>query len=510
MVKRILLLFPFVNFFHAQTYPYKDVLWEKSMGGKQSEYLYNAIATPDYGFLLLGSSASDKVNGDQKTTQGDLDFFISKLNENGTEEWKQRFGGDKNDFLTSGALTKDGGYILGGFSYSSLSGDKKESGFGLADYWILKINAEGTIEWQKTLGGEGSEELTSIIQTKDGGYLVAGISDSGKSGNKTSENKGGKDYWLLKLDSKGEISWDKTFGGSKTEVLKSIVETEQNYFILGHSNSPGTNGNIKGFEAEILKLNKKGDVEKSFRFGENETTLLSSAYFDARNQVFHLAVISQNIRKKELIVLQVDKDLNTISTLKKELSQNQDINHLIFTREQEYLLAGSELKNVKDRHSNQRSVSNYQTMIIDRKGEMKWEKELKTDYFSYLQTALETRDGSVVLVGNSNSDAQGDKKAKAYGQQDYWVIKLGRKEGSTPKVFIEAYPNPTTDFVNIVVNADFKKASGKVINMAGQLVKEFPVPYRTTPVDLKNYPTGIYIITLQVDETQHSIKIFKK
>jgi len=116
--------------------------------------------------------------------------------------WQNTIGGSFSDDLYSIQQTTDGGYILGGYSNSGISGDKTETIKGSCDYWIVKLDATGqTIEWQNTIGGSNKDELYSIHQTADGGYILGGHSDSGADGDKTKASQGDKDYWLIKLDS---------------------------------------------------------------------------------------------------------------------------------------------------------------------------------------------------------------------------------------------------------------------------------------------------------------------
>ncbi|MGB3453900.1 MAG: hypothetical protein WBA59_08735, partial [Moheibacter sp.] len=142
----------------------QSIEWQQVLGGAHSEYLYDVKATPDYGFLLAGSSFSGKTGAKSEAGQGDLDYFLWKMDESGKMEWQKSFGGSGSDYLYSAALTKEGGYILGGSSDSPKSGDKKEDGFGNMDFWILKLNPEGKEEWQLTLGGIGNDQLQSIQQ----------------------------------------------------------------------------------------------------------------------------------------------------------------------------------------------------------------------------------------------------------------------------------------------------------------------------------------------------------
>ena len=114
-------------------------------------------------------------------------------------EWKNLIGGISNDCLYYVRQTADGGYILGGTSNSGMSGDKTEANKGRSDYWVIKLDGIGNIKWQKTIGGNSWDELYSIQQTIDGGYILGGDSRSEMSGDKTEANKGNSDYWVIKL-----------------------------------------------------------------------------------------------------------------------------------------------------------------------------------------------------------------------------------------------------------------------------------------------------------------------
>jgi hypothetical protein len=151
---------------------------------------------------------------------------------------QKTFGGSDYDEFRKLCLTKDGGYIAGGFSYSNASGEKSQDSRGYNDYWIIKANRNGKIQWEKTFGGDWEDNFKSIIQTNDGGYALIGESSSGISGEKTDYCRGSTDYWLVKLDTLGNIQWDKTYGGSGTEFIDDIVQaTDGSYILAGSSDS---------------------------------------------------------------------------------------------------------------------------------------------------------------------------------------------------------------------------------------------------------------------------------
>ena len=153
------------NYFTAHS---QEILWEKSYGGKNAEYLFDAQATADYGFILAGSSLSNKTGNKSDNNMGDLDYWVWKMNENGELDWQKSFGGSGFDLLQSIKNTRDGGFILAGTSSSNIGFQKKDSCRGVSDFWVIKLDAKGEEQWQRTIGGSGQDELLCAFQTKDG------------------------------------------------------------------------------------------------------------------------------------------------------------------------------------------------------------------------------------------------------------------------------------------------------------------------------------------------------
>ena len=152
-----------------------------------------------------------------------------------------------------------GGFILGGTSYSGISGDKSEVNLGYGDYWVVETNSLGNIVWQNTIGGNSDDYLVDIKQTNDGGFILGGISYSGVSGDKTETNRGAGDYWIVKIDPLGNIEWQKTLGGSSEDYLFSIDQTDDNGFIIGGMSISDISGDkveasIGGFDYWVVKV----------------------------------------------------------------------------------------------------------------------------------------------------------------------------------------------------------------------------------------------------------------
>ncbi|MFO0484472.1 MAG: T9SS C-terminal target domain-containing protein, partial [Sphingobacteriia bacterium] len=207
----LLLLNSVLSTAHAQP----TIEWDRTLGGSGTDFLADFWLTADGGYILGGSSQSNTSGEKSEDGRGDWDVWVMKLNADRTIQWQRTLGGNKYDALCDFYQTVDGGYILGGTSSSNVSGEKTENSRGGSDYWVIKLSATGTIEWQKTLGGSANDALYPVRQTSDGGYILGGESISNSSGEKTQNSRGGYDYWVVKLSATGNIEWDRTLGGSE-------------------------------------------------------------------------------------------------------------------------------------------------------------------------------------------------------------------------------------------------------------------------------------------------------
>ena len=237
--------------------------WDKTYGGSEYDWGYFIQQTSDGGFVV--SSRSSSSNGDVTNgTNGQEDFWILKLNSDGTKQWDKTYGGSEYEGVTLMQQTSDGGYIVIGSTYSS-NGDVTDGNNGSEDAWILKLNSDGTKQWDKTYGGDKEEGINSIFQTSDGGYIIAGKTASSSDGDVTDVNKGGYDSWILKLNSDGTKQWDKTYGGSEYDEATFAIQTfDSGYIIAGYTESSDgdiTDENNGNSDFWILKLNRLGNYD---------------------------------------------------------------------------------------------------------------------------------------------------------------------------------------------------------------------------------------------------------
>jgi hypothetical protein len=172
--------------------------WDQSYGGPGVNSLSAILPTADGGFLLGCSSGAGSGNNKTSGNFGGSDYWVVKVDGSGNPLWDLVYGGTNDDTLTAIQPTSDGGYLLGGSSASGVSGNKTTLNFGGLDFWIVKIDGNGVKQWDKVYGGVADDVLAAMAPTGDGGFLLGGTTQSDISGNKTTPIYGGQDFWVIK------------------------------------------------------------------------------------------------------------------------------------------------------------------------------------------------------------------------------------------------------------------------------------------------------------------------
>jgi hypothetical protein len=215
--------------------------WSHIFGGSNSDVGYSVQQTPDDGYIVTGFTSS--------FGNGSSDVWLIKTDSQGNEEWNQTFGGSGSDIGRSVLQTGDGGYVVAGYTNSF--------GNGGEDVWLIKTDSQGGEEWSQTFGGSGSEFGFSVKQSDDGGYIVAG--------NTNSFGNGSSDVWLIKTDSQGNEEWNQTFGGSDGDTgFSTLLADDGGYVVAGNTNSFGNGMD----DVWLIKTDSQGNEEWNQTFGE--------------------------------------------------------------------------------------------------------------------------------------------------------------------------------------------------------------------------------------------------
>jgi len=226
-----------------------NLQWTKTIGGPASEEGNSLIQTSDGGYVIAGYTSSFGA--------GQLDVYVVKLDANGNLQWTKTIGGKKADVGTSLIQTSDGGYAIAGFTESF--------GAGEWDVYVVKLDASGNLQWTKTIGGPKGDEGYSLIQTSDGGYVIAGYTNSFGAGK--------ADVYVVKLDAKGNLQWTKTIGGPESEIGNSLTQTSDGgYAITGTTGSFGTGK----ADVYVVKLDAKGNLQWTKTIGGPESEVGNS------------------------------------------------------------------------------------------------------------------------------------------------------------------------------------------------------------------------------------------
>jgi hypothetical protein len=225
-----------------------SVQWTKTIGGSSADYANSIIQSSDGGYVVAGGTESFGPGGPY--------FYVMKLDSSGNVQWNKTIDlGEASSIIQS----SDGGYVVAGWTESFGAGD--------GDIFVVKLDSSGNVQWTKTMGGSSNDGAVSIIQSSDGGYVVAGYTYS--------FGAGGWDIYVVKLDSGGNIVWTKTIGGSNLDVAYSIIQSSDGgYIVAGETWSFGAGGS----DIYVVKLDSGGNVQwaKTIGGSNNDGSVLLS------------------------------------------------------------------------------------------------------------------------------------------------------------------------------------------------------------------------------------------
>ncbi len=483
--------------------------WQKSLGGINADQAKSVSCIADGGFLIAGNTRSN--NGDVFGNHGGTDIWLVNLSSMGDVQWKRAYGGSGNDNVYSIQQTRDHGYVMAG---STLSNNWDVSGnHGGYDAWVVKLDSMGGIQWQKCFGGSGWEEAKSVKQTKDGGYVFVGFSTSADGD--VTLNQGSFDFWIVKLDSMGNIEWQKPYGGDAEDMGNSIsLTSDGGYIVSGQSES--NNGNVTGNHGSldfwVLKLNSEGKIEwqKSFGGPSIDRAIdihqsFDDGYIVIGQSYSNSGDVSGNHGFNDFWVVKLTSE-GAIEWQKSLGGSNEDYAASITqTHDGGYVMTGQTQSNNGDVFGNDGGADVW-VVKLDSFGNLIWERTFggtMAEWGNSIQLAI---DGGFIIAGHSRS-SNGDL-TENQGSDDYWIIKLSAESTPTTTPLstpITIYPNPAQNTITLKLPTQEPATFISITDLLGRVISSQTTVTSldgSIKMDVGTWPEGFYLVAASTSSGQ--------
>ena len=385
-----------------------------TIGGTKNESAQSVVNTPDGGYAVLGYTQS--MDGDiSNKTDTSFDYWLLKFDASGQQQWQKVYGGSDDDRGEDLITTNDGGYAILGSSKSN-DGDVSNNS-GSNDFWVAKLDASGIIIWEKSFGYVGADSAFSIIQTQDNGFLLSGVldvsaSDGAGNNRMNMERHAGGDYWVIKIDAMGELQWSRYFGGTFTDTAYDSVQTQDgNFLIMGSSDSDDVdiNNNKGTYDFWVVKLNNTGTLlwEKSFGGTEIDearaiTTTADGNFFIAGDSRSNDIDLSTNNGAADVWIIKINSDGDLLWEKTFGGSSFDGVKAIYKTQNNEFLVAGNSRSSDGNLTKNN-GQNDAWIFKINAQGNVMWQKTIGGNDVDLLMGITELNNGSIVGVGNTNS-----------------------------------------------------------------------------------------------------------
>lgn len=487
--------------------------WQRSLGGSKDEIARSVQQTRDGGYIVAGYSNSFNVDLDSVNYHDD-DYWVVKLSLLGMIEWKGLYGGNRQDVAGSILETRDG-YIIAGYSGSD-DVDVKDHNEA-DDIWIVKLGGDSAIKWSMSLGGSSNDHSYSVRPTFDGGYIIVGTSSSTDS--MIVDNHGSSDYWVVKLDSNSASEWSRSFGGSASDFGSSIQQTsDSGYIIAGESNS--NDGNITGHHGErdisdygIIKLSKDGSIDWQRSLGGTEhdgaTDIRQTAdggYIVVGFSGSTDGDVNGHFAANDMWVVKLTSGGSIEWDRSLGGTEYDEANSVCETTDGGYVIAGATFSddgNVSFNHGGY----DYWLVKLSNTGILEWERSYGGSQQDLAYSLQQTTDGGFIVAGYSKSN-DGDVTGN-HGGSDFWIVKLSPENpssvGDEPTALHPALitPNPAqTDALLTLESNEEGICEVQIISVTGITLKQYSTHLTTGEqeielTDLESLPSGMYEVLIK-------------
>lgn len=400
-------------------------------GGSNEDDAVSVVQSIDGGYVILGSTQSNDGDIVDKTST-DSDYWVLKVTSEGEIVWSKTYGGSGDERASSISATSDGGFIISGHSRSNdgdVSGNE-----GFHDYWILKLDAFGNIQWDKNYGFSGSDQAFQVFETDDGGYFATGFLDVSASGGQGNDDRntrhGVGEYWAIKMDASGDYIWRRYFGGTSNDRSYDAVQTDDGGFLLaGASESEDFDiTDSKGsYDFWVVRLNAEGDLQWTKSFGGSgidigySVTKAEGGYIMAGDARSADQDVTSPLGNADLWTVKFD---DTGSMVWQKTLGGSDFESARSIRPMingNYVISGSTKSADGDLSSNN-GQNDVWVIVIDDTGNIVFQETIGGSDLDFANEAIETSDSKLLVVGNTESNDLDIQLNK--GDKDIVLVKI--------------------------------------------------------------------------------------
>lgn len=421
-----------------------DSLWSRMYGRMQDEDYCNAIwHTDDGGYMLAGRTWAY----DEEVT----DLLLVKTASNGDSLWSRTYGRDEQEFCTSALRTTDNGVLLAGQTLSY--------GAGFWDYYVVRTNANGDTIWTRSYGGTGADFCTDAIETSDGGFILAGRTES--------FGVDGYDYWVVRLNTDGDSLWTRTYGGAGDQECESICQTSDGGFaLLGATSFAETDTS----DFWLIRTDPQGDTLWTRSFGSSSGLWGTVIRQTADGGLILAGIIySYSAHRKDVLIIKTDTNGDSLWSRTYGGWYDEHCNDIQQTPDGGYLFAGWTYSYGNGNHTN----PNAWLVRLDANGDSLWSLALGGNGREECTSFLQEQDGSYSLAGMRNESTENTLVG------DFWLVKTGpdpvtdvsHYSVTLPnEISLSAYPNPFNSEMMLNVTGFTRDVRVTLHNLLGQEV----------------------------------------
>jgi len=497
-----------------------------TFGGSGQEECAGIVPTSDGGFLV-GGSTSSVVSGEVTiaprgagTIYAPIDYWLFKLDAQGNKLWEKRYGGNGDDRLLKILPAAHGGYLLCGWSNSTISGDMTATLKGAQNYWVVRVDALGNKRWDKRYGSASSEQLSTALATPDGGFVLTGITGGPvktPSGDRTQSIKGDADIWTIKLDSLGNKQWDSTLGSLDGDYVYGAANTPGGGVALLGLPFGGPGGDVTGpargnHDLWLVKLDATGNKVSDRLYGgsglDDASALIATADGGLLLAGYTTSPAGGDLSQGGPAPWLLKLDAAGATQWEKAYSSlTATVDRIASLSECPgggYVLGGR----TAQPNINTYTPGDFEVIRLSATGAEQWRQSLGGPDYELLNMVLPLANGGLLAVGTSNSPVGRDKTSASRGLNDIWALKIADTTlgavNRLPGAALSLYPNPANSALTVQAGglSEASTAQLELLNVLGQLVYQTQAPVYGGSIkqvlQVAELPAGLYTLRIRV------------